>query len=84
MNLSRLSPCWRSRRFSGLSALASSSVGRPGGADHFGLRSSLVGHQGVWWSLSWIALAVPLIVIAWHWLRSTGRKGMRDARRHSS
>jgi hypothetical protein len=29
----------------------------------FGLTSALLGHGGVWWGLSWAALAVPIIVI---------------------
>jgi hypothetical protein len=29
----------------------------------FGLLSALLGHGGVWWALSWIALATPLAVI---------------------
>jgi hypothetical protein len=28
----------------------------------FGLLSALLGEGGVWWALSWIALAAPLIV----------------------
>jgi len=31
----------------------------------FGLLSALLGQSGLWWVLSWIALAVPLAVIAW-------------------
>ncbi len=30
----------------------------------FGLLAALLGQGGVWWALSWIALAIPLIVIA--------------------
>ncbi|RTL52872.1 MAG: hypothetical protein EKK40_06900 [Bradyrhizobiaceae bacterium] len=30
----------------------------------FGLLSALLGQGGIWWPLSWIALAVPLAVIA--------------------
>lgn len=30
----------------------------------FGLLAALLGQGGVWWMLSWIALAIPLIVIA--------------------
>ena len=33
----------------------------------FGLLSALLGQGGVWWVLSWIALAVPLLVIAAAW-----------------
>jgi hypothetical protein len=29
----------------------------------FGLISALIGHGGVWWGLSWAALAIPIIVI---------------------
>jgi dolichyl-phosphate-mannose--protein O-mannosyl transferase len=29
----------------------------------FGLSSALLGQGGVWWVLSWLALAVPLLVI---------------------
>jgi hypothetical protein len=29
----------------------------------FGLLSALLGEGGVWWVLSWIALAVPLLTI---------------------
>jgi len=29
----------------------------------FGLLSALLGEGGVWWALSWTALAVPLLVI---------------------
>jgi hypothetical protein len=28
----------------------------------FGLLAALLGHGGIWWGLSWAALAVPLIV----------------------
>ena len=30
----------------------------------FGLLSALLGEGGLWWVLSWLALAAPLIVIA--------------------
>jgi hypothetical protein len=30
----------------------------------FGLLSALLGEGGLWWSLSWIALSLPLVVIA--------------------
>jgi dolichyl-phosphate-mannose--protein O-mannosyl transferase len=30
----------------------------------FGLFAALLGQGGVWWPLSWIALGIPLIVIA--------------------
>jgi len=29
-----------------------------------GLTSALLGEGGIWWGLSWIALAIPLVVIA--------------------
>jgi hypothetical protein len=29
----------------------------------FGLVSALIGHGGIWWGLSWAALAVPIVVI---------------------
>jgi hypothetical protein len=32
----------------------------------FGLLSALIGDGGIWWWLSWAALAVPLLVIAHH------------------
>jgi hypothetical protein len=33
----------------------------------FGLLSALLGQGGIWWVLSWVALAVPLLVIAAAW-----------------
>ena len=30
----------------------------------FGLLSALLGEGGMWWGLSWIALSLPLLVIA--------------------
>jgi hypothetical protein len=30
----------------------------------FGLLSALLGRSSLWWGLSWIALAIPLVVIA--------------------
>ncbi len=30
----------------------------------FGLLSALLGQGGIWWTLSWIALGIPLLVIA--------------------
>lgn len=41
-----------------------------------GLLSALIGEGGLWWDLSWIALAAPLLVILRHWLlrRLFGRK----------
>jgi len=29
----------------------------------FGLLSALLGQGGIWWPLSWIALAIPLVII---------------------
>lgn len=29
----------------------------------FGLASALLGEGGLWWALSWLALAIPLVVI---------------------
>ena len=31
----------------------------------FGLLAALLGH-GLWHVLSWIALSIPIVVIAWH------------------
>ena len=39
----------------------------------FGLLSALLGQGGVWWCLSWITLAAPLIVIAKCLWRGSGR-----------
>lgn len=36
----------------------------------FGLLSALLGQGGIWWVLSWIALALPLLVALRHILRS--------------
>ncbi|WP_206239605.1 hypothetical protein [Novosphingobium terrae] len=33
----------------------------------FGLLSALIGEGGLWWGLSWIALAMPLLVILRYW-----------------
>lgn len=30
----------------------------------FGLLSALLGQGGIWWVASWIALAIPLVLIA--------------------
>ncbi len=30
----------------------------------FGLLSALLGQGGIWWVLSWIALSIPLLVVA--------------------
>jgi hypothetical protein len=32
----------------------------------FGLLSALLGQGGIWWGLSWIALASPLAIVAWY------------------
>lgn len=37
-----------------------------GGAIVFGLLAALVGEGGIWWALSWVMLAVPLLVIVYH------------------
>lgn len=39
----------------------------------FGLVSALLGQGGIWWGLSWITLAIPLIVI----VLFTGRGALR-------
>ena len=31
-----------------------------------GLLSALLGQGGIWWILSWIALAIPLATISYH------------------
>ena len=36
----------------------------------FGLLSALLGEGGVWWVLSWIALAVPLLAIVYCCVRA--------------
>jgi hypothetical protein len=36
----------------------------------FGLLSALLGEGGVWWVLSWIALAVPLLTIVYCCVRA--------------
>ena len=33
----------------------------------FGLLSALLGQGGVWWALSWVALAIQLLVIVAAW-----------------
>jgi hypothetical protein len=30
----------------------------------FGLLAALIGESGIWWALSWLMLAVPLVVMA--------------------
>ncbi len=47
----------------------------------FGLLSALLGEGGIWWGLSWAALTIPLLVIARHVLRPTGRP--HHARHHA-
>lgn len=42
-----------------------------------GLFSALLGQGGVWWGLSWIALAAPLLVALWHILHSGGASDRR-------
>ena len=39
----------------------------------FGLLSALLGEGGVWWALSWIALAMPLLTILLCVMRSARR-----------
>ncbi len=39
----------------------------------YGLLSALFG-DGVWDELSWVALAIPLVVIAWKYSRATRRR----------
>ncbi|MDE1146447.1 MAG: hypothetical protein PW843_07465 [Azospirillaceae bacterium] len=36
----------------------------------FGLLSALLGEHGVWWVLSWVTLAAPLVVIVASLLRA--------------
>jgi hypothetical protein len=43
-----------------------------------GLLAALVGAGGVWWGLSWTALAIPLLVSAYYTLR-LGRGDRTDA-----
>jgi hypothetical protein len=40
----------------------------------FGLLAALLGHDGIWRWLSWIALIVPMIVMGWFVL-PRGNKG---------
>lgn len=54
MNLPHRNSTWRVWRWPILLALL---IG-------FGLTSALLGEGGVWWVLSWIALTIPLLVIA--------------------
>jgi len=39
----------------------------------FGLLSALLGQEGLWWALSWVALAIPLLVIALAWPKARAR-----------
>lgn len=32
----------------------------------FGLLAALIGEGGIWWALSWLMLAVPLLVIVYY------------------
>jgi hypothetical protein len=36
----------------------------------FGLLAALLGQDEAWWIVSWIALGVPLAVVAWALLRA--------------
>ncbi len=45
----------------------------------FGLLSALIGEGGIWWWLSWAALAAPLLVIVHH-LGRTSKGRQRHAR----
>jgi low affinity Fe/Cu permease len=47
----------------------------------FGLLSALLGQGGIWWLLSWIALAVPLITIT---ILYQGRQKRSDALPHEA
>lgn len=47
----------------------------------FGLISALIGEGGIWWWLSWAALAVPLVVIVYHIRRSGGHGDARSRAR---
>lgn len=46
----------------------------------FGLLSALLGEGGIWWILSWAALAFPLLVIVRHVAFPTPHEGQRHAR----
>ena len=35
----------------------------------FGLLSALLGQGGLWWGLSWITLAAPLVAVVWFVMR---------------
>jgi hypothetical protein len=32
----------------------------------FGLLAALIGEGGIWWALSWLMLAVPLVMIVYY------------------
>jgi len=36
----------------------------------FGLLSALIGEGGIWWWMSWVTLAMPLLVITHHLRRA--------------
>ncbi len=48
----------------------------------FGLFSALLGQGGIWWKLSWIALALPLLAALRHIIRARS-PGTPDARPQS-
>lgn len=39
----------------------------------FGLLSALLGQKEIWWKLSWVALAIPLLIIALAWPKARAR-----------
>ena len=39
-----------------------------------GLIAALLGERGVWWPVSWIGVAAPLLVAAWRIVRSYARE----------
>jgi hypothetical protein len=41
----------------------------------FGLLAALLGHGGIWWGVSWISLATPLVAILY--FASAGRRVAR-------
>lgn len=49
-----------------------------------GLLSALLGEGGIWWWLSWVALAIPLLVILRHVLFPANQGEPRYARRRAS
>lgn len=42
----------------------------------YGLLSALLG-DGVWDTLSWLALTVPLVILAWYYIRGKRSAGKR-------